>query len=43
MIRCNKCTMIFEDEEELIVVEEDGEFFKACPNCLTDEYLMDEE
>jgi hypothetical protein len=28
-------------EMNMVQVEEDGEFFWACPTCGTDEYLMD--
>jgi len=45
-IRCNNCMRIFEDENELEFFEsmlfyEDS--FLGCPDCETDEYLMDIE
>lgn len=38
-VRCNMCYVVFE-EDELVLLHEDGEYFKACPTCHTDEYLM---
>ena len=43
MIRCNNCMALFEDEDDLELIEVDGEYFTACPNCKTDGYLMDLE
>lgn len=43
MIKCNNCMIIFEDEDELIIIKENEEYFKACPHCLTDENLIDIE
>jgi hypothetical protein len=42
-VRCNNCMEVFEDDDYLKILEDDGEFFKGCPVCLTDEYLMDLE
>ncbi len=39
-IRCNNCYKEFENEDELILIERGGEYFKACPECKTDNYLM---
>lgn len=49
-IRCNMCYWVG-DEDELTLVKLDNddptkvddEFIDACPNCKTDEYLMDIE
>ena len=41
MIRCNFCMTLFDDESELQLIRDGDEWFKACPNCHTDEYLMD--
>jgi len=39
-IKCNDCDFIgFEDDLEIF--SDNTEYFKACPNCKTDEYLMD--
>jgi hypothetical protein len=40
-IRCNNCMKVFKNEDELTVLEEDGEFYKGCGDCRTDAYLMD--
>jgi hypothetical protein len=32
---------LFDNEDELAILEESGEFFKGCPDCKTDAYLMD--
>lgn len=40
-IRCNNCMTLFEDEEDLEIMEADGEYFRACSSCKTDGYLMD--
>lgn len=39
--RCNNCMTVFEDDDELDLINMDGEWVKVCPNCQTDEYLMD--
>lgn len=39
-IRCNNCETIFESEDDLQTLQEDNEFFKGCPKCKTDKYLM---
>lgn len=41
--RCNKCMSYFESDDELEVIDDNGEFVKVCPNCMTEEYLMDLE
>lgn len=48
MIRCNNCMCIFESDDELVKypIVEDGvvvETIDACPDCLTDAYLMNLE
>lgn len=42
-IRCNNCGSFFKDEEELELLKdaESGEYYKGCPVCHTDSYLMD--
>ena len=42
-VRCNQCMEEFPDDDYLKILEEDGEFFKGCPICLTDAYLIDLE
>lgn len=42
-IRCNHCMRYFEDENDLMEMEDNGEWIMACPDCMTDEYLMDLE
>lgn len=37
--RCNNCYTVWVKDAPLI--EENGEVFHGCPNCHTDEYLMD--
>ena len=38
-IKCNDCDFIgFEDNLEIF--SDKTEYFKGCPNCKTDEYLM---
>lgn len=41
MIRCNWCMRVFEDEDDLAIIEADGEHFHGCPDCNTDEYLIE--
>lgn len=41
MIRCNNCMSLFKDEDDLKIIEDDGEYINACPHCETDSYLMD--
>ena len=47
MIRCNNCMREFENEEDLKTLTDlskrEIEYYKGCPECLTDEYLMDIE
>ena len=39
-IKCNDCNFIgFEDDLEIFM--DNTEYFKGCPDCKTDEYLMD--
>ena len=41
-VKCNSCQFIgFEDNLEIL--KDNTEYFKGCPNCKTDEYLMDIE
>jgi hypothetical protein len=40
-IRCNNCYRLFLNEEELEILYVDGGPRNGCPDCLTDEYLMD--
>lgn len=44
-IRCNNCMRIFNSEEELELLKDNeaNEFYKGCPTCKTDSYLMDLE
>ena len=39
--QCNNCMRYFESDDELEKFEEDGEIFLGCPECKTDEYLME--
>jgi Zn finger protein HypA/HybF involved in hydrogenase expression len=39
--RCNNCMKYFESDEELQIIYKEGEYVSCCPNCKTDEYLMD--
>ena len=46
MIRCNNCYKIFNNDEDLEMLcdfkdTERPEFYKGCPDCKTDGYLMD--
>lgn len=41
MIRCNNCMRTFADDSELKLMPDDGDFMRACPECGTDEWLMD--
>lgn len=41
-VKCNNCDFKGHDED-LIISYEDGEPFRACPNCETDNYLSDVE
>ena len=40
---CNKCNQIFESDDELELMEDEGGFFKGCVTCKTDDNLMDLE
>ena len=39
--RCNNCMTYFESDDDLIVLDDDGEKYKGCPECKTDGYLFD--
>lgn len=41
-VKCNACQFIGE-EDDLKILKENTEYFKGCPNCKTDAYLMDIE
>jgi hypothetical protein len=38
-IKCNDCDFIGE-EDDLEILKDNTEYFKACPNCKIDDYLM---
>lgn len=40
-IRCSNCGEEFEDEGDLMFMEDELGEFLGCPRCETDEYLMD--
>ena len=41
-VRCNMCWTHFVDEyDELELMEDKNGYFKGCPTCKTDDYLMD--
>lgn len=40
-IRCNMCDTYFDDDDDLELIDVDGEIIQACPKCKTDAYLMD--
>jgi hypothetical protein len=43
-IRCTNCGREFVDDEDLILMQDtDGDWMHACPDCETDEHLMDLE
>mgnify|MGYP003627884388 FL=1 len=39
-ITCNWCDLLLEEDDLLRMEDKDGSL-DACPNCKTDEYLMD--
>ena len=41
-VKCNDCQFISE-EDDLEILKDNTEYFKGCPNCKTDSYLMDIE
>ena len=42
MTRCTNCEKEFIDDDDLTVLDESKEnFYRGCPECQTDEYLMD--
>ena len=41
-VKCNDCQFIGE-EDDLEILKDNTEYFKGCPNCKTDSYLMDIE
>ena len=41
MIRCNNCMSVFEREEDMPMMQLGEDYTYACPNCKTDEYLID--
>lgn len=41
--RCNNCMRMFRDDSELELSKDGDEWFKGCPDCKTDGYLMDVE
>lgn len=40
-IRCNNCMHSFDSDDDLKILYDDGEYYKGCPFCETDDYLMD--
>jgi len=42
-VKCNMCGEHFHEDELEMLQEDDEEYFKGCPNCKTDGYLMDLE
>ncbi len=40
-IRCNNCYKYFKDDDNLLCLLDADGYFLGCPNCKTDEYLMD--
>ena len=40
---CNMCMKTFKDDDELKLMEDQNGYFKGCPTCKTDGYLMDIE
>ena len=40
---CNMCMKTFKDDDELKLMEDQDGYFKGCPTCKTDSYLMDIE
>lgn len=41
LVRCNMCYSIYE-EEDLAIMEDAHGYFKGCPTCKTDAYLMED-
>ena len=41
--RCDMCMRVFGSDSELALMKDEDEWFKGCPVCGTDEYLMDLE
>jgi len=39
-VKCNNCNFIGV-EDDLEILKDNTEYFKGCPNCKTDSYLMD--
>lgn len=42
-IRCNNCYRIFDNDEELETMQDENGYFRGCPDCRTDAYLMNIE
>lgn len=42
-IRCNNCYRIFDNDEELETMQDEDGYFRGCPDCRTDAYLMNIE
>ena len=40
-IRCNNCSREFKNEDDLKKGKDERGHFLGCPDCVTDEYLMD--
>lgn len=41
--RCNNCMRLFKSDDGLELFKDGDEWFKGCPDCRTDAYLMDLE
>ena len=41
-VKCNECQFIG-NEDNLEILKDNTEYFKGCPNCKTDSYLMNIE
>lgn len=42
-VRCNNCMSVFDSDDDLELLPDGKEWFKGCPKCKTDGYLMDLE
>lgn len=41
IVKCTNCERVFSSDDELKLLEDENGWFKGCPDCKTDQYLME--
>ena len=40
-VKCNNCDEVFTNDDELEIMQDNDGYFKGCPTCKTDGFLID--